>query len=125
MDERLPRPPAHVEPYLRLLGPDRAVAFLLEFGGQRLYLPKRPGGTGPAAALLGADGMEALCSMRPGGVIRVPTCRRWLSHALSAKGSPVSEIARKLRVTDVMVWKYLREAPDDSSGPRPGDGRLF
>jgi hypothetical protein len=119
------RPPAHVEPYLRLLGADRAVAFLLAFGGQRLYLPQRPGGASQAEALLGSDGMAALCSMRPGEVIRVPTCRCWLSHELRARGLPVSEIARKLRVTDVAVWKYLRTAPDGSSDspPRRGDDR--
>jgi hypothetical protein len=123
----LPRPPAHVAPYVDLLGPERAVALLLSFGGSRLYLARDPGGRSEAEALLGRDGMEALCSLRPGEVIRVPTCRRWLSHVLKARGLSVNEIARRLHVTDVAIWKYLRDAPDGSSRPTgaaPDDRQL-
>lgn len=36
------RPPAHLEPYVRVLGTDLAIEFLLSFGGAELYLSPIP-----------------------------------------------------------------------------------
>ncbi|WP_168192222.1 hypothetical protein [Pararhodobacter marinus] len=40
---------------------------------------------------------------------RVPLANAWLSAMLAWQGLPVSDIARKLRVTDVTVRKMLKE----------------
>lgn len=111
----LPRAPAHVQPYLDALGPEACVAFLLEFGGSKLYLARDPEGRSEVEALIGKDRMHALCALLPGEVIRVPTCRRWLAHVLAAQGMAVNRICRKLHVTDVAIYKYLDESPDSSS----------
>ena len=41
----LPRPPAHLEPYVRILGVEGAMLFFLTYGGGELYIPRnaRPG----------------------------------------------------------------------------------
>lgn len=111
----IPRAPAHVQPYLDALGPEACVAFLLEFGGSKLYLARDPEGRSEVEALVGKSRMQALSAMRPGEAVRVPTCRRWLAHALKAQGMAVNKIARKLHVSDVAVYKYLDESPDNSS----------
>lgn len=111
----LPRAPAHVQPYLDALGPEAGVAFLLEFGGSKLYLARDPEGRSEVEALVGRARMQALSAMRPGEVIRVPTCRRWLAHVLAARGMAVNRICRKLHVTDVAIYKYLDEPSDNSS----------
>ncbi|MGR3481654.1 helix-turn-helix domain-containing protein [Salipiger marinus] len=122
----LPRPPAHVAPYVEVLGHDLTVAFLLEFGGARLYWARDPKGRSEAEALIGPEKLRDLGRVWGGEVSRVPTARVWLAHALHAWGLPVNQIARRLHVTDVAVGKYLRRAPDNSSAPQPqrrGDDR--
>lgn len=122
----LPRPPAHVAPYVEVLGHDLTVAFLLEFGGARLYWARDPKGRSEAEALIGPEKLRDLGRVWGGEVSRVPTARVWLAHALHARGLPVNQIARRLHVTDVAVGKYLRRAPDNSSAPQPqrrGDDR--
>ncbi|ALF02072.1 MULTISPECIES: hypothetical protein [Salipiger] len=116
-----PRAPSHVAPYVEALGHDLAVEFLLKFGGSRLYWAQDPKGRSEAEALVGAEKLRALASMRAREVTRVPTARPWLAHSLRRKGLPVNQIARMLHVTDVAVSKYLRQPPDNSSGPPPRD----
>jgi len=121
----LPRAPAHVAPYVEVLGHDLTVDFLLEFGGARLYWARNPKGRSEAEALIGAEKLRELGRVWGGEVSRVPTARVWLAHALHARGLPVNQIARRLHVTDVAIAKYLRQAPDNSTSdaPRRGDDR--
>jgi hypothetical protein len=106
---RYPRPPANLEPYVAVLGPDLAIDFLLRFGGARLYVPSQPGGRSAAEKMIGAERLRLL-SLRLGERLthRVPIGNRWIVAALAARGASVGDIARTVRVTDVSVIKWLR-----------------
>ena len=103
-----PRPPAHVEPYVRVLGAELAVQFLLEFGGAELYLPKTPKGGSRVEQLLGQDRFAALAALHLPR--RVPTAKPWIARHLKLTGLSDAEIARRLHTTDVTVRKYLADA---------------
>lgn len=103
-----PRPPAHIEPYVRVLGQALALQFLLEFGGAELYLAKTPQGSSRAEELLGPEHFAALSQL--GLPRRVPTAKPWLARVLKQEGLSHAEIARKLHVSDVSVRAYLADA---------------
>lgn len=103
----LPKPPAHVAPYVRVLGHDGAVEFLLEFGGAELYLSRSPSGRSRLARRFGkrkAAELAAAAELLPA---RIPTAKAFIARVLRARGLPVAEIARRLHVSDVQVRKYL------------------
>ncbi len=102
-----PKPPAHVEPYVRVLGPELAVTFFLEFGGGQLYLAERPKGGSRVEQLLGADQVAALAALHLPR--RVPTAKPWIARHLKFTGLSHQEIARRLHTTDVTVRKYLAD----------------
>ncbi|TDE40945.1 helix-turn-helix domain-containing protein [Antarcticimicrobium sediminis] len=103
----LVRPPAHIAPYVRVLGQDGALAFLLELGGAELYIAKSPKGRSRLVQVVGQDKAEALARVADELPSRIPTAKPWIARVLKAKGLPVAEIARKLHTTDVTVRKYL------------------
>ncbi|GAB1381367.1 helix-turn-helix domain-containing protein [Pararhodobacter aggregans] len=114
-----PRPPAHVEPYVRILGYEGAVAFILEFGGAEIYLPmtRTAAARSPVAQHLGVDAVIALATA--GLPRRVPTAKPWLARVFWSEELRVQEIARRLHVTDVTVRKWL----GDDAGSRRADER--
>ena len=114
-----PRPPAHVEPYVRILGYEGAVAFILEFGGAEIYLPmtRTAAERSPVAQHLGVDAVIALAIA--GLPRRVPTAKPWLARVFWSEELRVQEIARRLHVTDVTVRKWL----SDAQGLRRADDR--
>ena len=113
-----PRPPAHLEPYVRILGDEGAVAFLLTYGGSELYIPRDPKPGHPLVDLLGFDCALALGAAADRLPRRVPTGKPWLAAWHAAKGLPASRIARILHTSDVSVRKWLKSAPS-----RGGDDR--
>ena len=106
----LPRPPAHVEPYVRILGVEGAITFLTHFGGGELYLPRTAGGRNPVAPLLGAEAAMALGQAADRLPRRVPTAKPWIAAVWRAQGLPVAEIARRLHASDVAVRGWLKKA---------------
>lgn len=117
-----PKPTAQVEPYVKVLGVDTAIEFLLAFGGAEISLSVNPTSRSKVVQLVGRKKAIAL-ARTPRLPRRVPTARKWLVMALGAKGLPVNEIARKLHVTDVAVRKWRREygiAPKSARG-KPDD----
>ena len=116
----LPRPPAHVEPIVRVLGAPLAVRFLMRFGGAELYLAADPKGRSAVAGLLTTEQAAALAALHLPR--RVPTAKPWLAQYLhSVEGLSGAEIARRLHVTDVAVRGYLRGGP---KRPAPGHRQL-
>lgn len=111
-----PRPPAHVEPYVRVLGPERAVDFLLAFGGSEVCLPRRPGPRSAVARVVGTEAVARLAALDLPA--RVPTAKPWIAAVLRAQGLPVAEIARRLHVSDVTVRRWTQARAEDPRQPR-------
>lgn len=107
----MPRVTAQVEPYVRVLGVDLTMQFLLQFGGAELYLSNDPKGQSAVEALLGYDKAKDLAA-RPSLTMqrRIPLAKRWLAKMLDWQGHSASHIARTLRVTDVSMRRWLKDA---------------
>ena len=116
----IPRPPAHVEPYVTALGAEAAVQFFLHFGGAELSIPRNPK---PGSDLVESMGMEAslaLCALAQRTILqrRVPIPKPWLARYLKAvDGLSHAAIARKLHAADISVRRWVagfddREFPD-------------
>jgi hypothetical protein len=119
MSPPLPPAPAHLEPWVRILGPEAVVEFLLAYGGGELYLPRGRPHDG-VAAVVGAEVAMTLAQAADRLPRRVPTAKPWLAHVLRGRGLSVTEIARRLHVSDVAVRAMLRRDP--RSGQPVPDG---
>jgi hypothetical protein len=116
----IPRPPAHIEPYVAALGAERAVRFLLAFGGADFYIAKDPKGASKAVEVIGLDGLRALSEIRDRLQYRVPTGKNWIARYLSVvEGKSKAEIARTLHSSNTSVTRWLlEERRQPSSDPR-------
>lgn len=106
----IPRPPAHVQPYVDALGAATAVEFFLRFGGAELYIPRDPKGGSELAATLGMPAARALAALADRTVLprRVPIPKAWLARYLKITGGlSHAEIARRLHWTDVSVRRAI------------------
>lgn len=112
-----PKPPAQVAPYVAVLGPELTVPLLLSFGGAELYVPVTPKGRSRLEQLVGAEKTAALAQATHLMQRRVPLANAWVAACLYFDGWSVSEIVRRIRVTDITVRKYLRRY--DMGGGRP------
>ena len=119
-----PRAPAHLAPYVRVLGVDAAIAFFLEFGGAEVYLAPSPKGRSRVAQVVGiaaAARLAEVCSQK-----RVPVAKTWIAQVWHARGLPVAEIARRLHTTDVTVRSWIRRgAPSGRDEDDDPQLRLF
>ncbi|MGC9368690.1 MAG: helix-turn-helix domain-containing protein [Paracoccaceae bacterium] len=113
------QPPAHIEPYVRVLGQDGALEFLLGFGGAELYMTETPKSRSRLVQAVGRERAVALARAAEHLPRRIPTAKPWLAQVLKAKGLSVAEIARRLHVSDVTVRKYL----GGGNGRPPSDPR--
>lgn len=105
-----PRHPAHLDPYVEVLGPALAVSFLVMFGGSQLYFPNDPGGRSAAEALIGADRLRDLGQRMREPRVEVPIPRSWLIRALHAEGLSVPQICRALKTSGTNVKRIIRQA---------------
>lgn len=121
----LPRPPAHLEPYVRILGVEGAITFLLTYGGGELYIPRRARENAPLARLLGLEAASALAAAADRLPRRVPTAKPWIARVRAAQGLRVVEIARSLHVSDVTVRGWLKGAKRSAPEVDPRQPRLF
>jgi len=109
-----PKPPAQVAPFVDILGPELTLQLLLRFGGAELYIPQNPTGRSRLETLIGRDKIKALAQSDHLLRRRVPLANPWVAACLHFQGIATNEIARKLRITDVTVRRYLKryEAQD-------------
>lgn len=105
-----PPPPAHLEPYVRVLGADGAIEFLLTFGGGEIYLTTTPNRRARVVELIGLERASALAAAVGQMKVRVPTAKPWIARCLRAQGVTVADIARKLHVADVSVRRWLNDS---------------
>lgn len=105
-----PAIPANVEPYVRVLGVDGAIDFLLEFGGAELYLARTPQRRSKLVALVGEDKATKLAAAAERLPKRVPLAKRWIAEVWSGQGLSTAQIARRLRASDVAVRGWLKPA---------------
>ena len=103
--------PAHLQPYVNSLGLEKAVAFLLAFGGSYIYLSENPPDRSPVALQVGAAEAALLARTIGTGSIRVPTGKPFLAAVFRSKRYTVNQIARELHVTDVTVRNWFKD-PD-------------
>jgi hypothetical protein len=109
----LPPPPAHVEPFVQVLGAEGAFDFLMRFGGAELYLSPTPKGRSEVELLVGADKVAELAAL--GLPRRVPTAKPWLAAVMKSRGLSHAEIARRLHTSDVAVRGWLTAKPATDS----------
>lgn len=124
----LPPIPAQLEPFVRVLGPDDAVTFLMTFGGAEMYFAKAPKGRSRLAQVLGFEKAEALAAeaeSNPSMPRRIPLGKAWIAQLHHQRGLPVAEIARRLHTTDVTVRKYLANRGESTPVEDPRQPRLF
>ncbi|MEM7667731.1 MAG: helix-turn-helix domain-containing protein [Pseudomonadota bacterium] len=114
----MPKPDAHLQVYVDILGIDGAVKFLLEFGGAEMYFPANPKGNSELARVMGIEKARALCAASDRMKGRIPTGKPWLAKVMRAKGLSNAQIARKLHVIDNTVRRYLEGEPKRPDGPR-------
>lgn len=117
------RPPAHIEPYVNMLGEERAVKFLLAFGGQRIHIPQSPARWGHIAEIVGEEGAAALAQAASRLPQRTPVAKPYLAQVLFTQtkddGSAMTkrELAGILHVSDETIRRYLLK--DGASRPAP------
>lgn len=110
------RVPAHLHPYVETLGVDRAVEFLLEFGGGTYYLAADPKGNSEVARWLGTDdGARLVARLRSAAAhpyLRIPVAKPWIATVMRSRGATIQAIARKLHATDTSVRGWLHKEDD-------------
>lgn len=109
----LPRPPAHLAPYVDALGVDMAVEFLLTFGGAEMYYSRRPTPRSQLVQKFGMDAARVLATAAQDHNLpnRVPTGKRWIAQVLHCQGASIASIARTLHTSDTTVRRYVRRTP--------------
>lgn len=104
--------PAHVQPYVEVLGLDLAVTLLLEFGGAPLYLPdSRARSDSRIVQTIGKDNAMALGRKLGRGLVKVPLAKPFIAAYYLHQGMAVVEIARQLRADLRTVQRWLPERP--------------
>lgn len=118
-----PRPTAQVQPFVDALGVDRAVEFLLAFGGAELYLPRDPRPSSKLVEVMGIDAARALGEVAQRVMMpdRIPTAKPWIARVLRSRGLPNAEIARRLHVADFTVRRWIAGHGSDGTSPVPGN----
>lgn len=104
--------PAHVQPYVDVLGVDLAVTLLMEFGGAPLYLPSsKVRADSRLVQTVGKEKALALGKRIGGGLVKVPLAKPFLAAYYLSQGMPVVEIARTLHIDLRTVQRWLPERP--------------
>ena len=119
-----PPTPAHLQPYVEVLGVEGAIELFLALGGSEVYLAGiAPTGESLIAERIGADRQMALAARIRYPKTRVPIPKRWIAHCMRATGLSTAEIGRRLHTTDSTIRRWLAKAPASSDGRKRPDPR--
>lgn len=118
-----PRPPAHIEPYVRILGVQPTIEFLLTFGGAEIYLTSSPKRRARLVEMIGAEKAAELAETIARLKVRVPTAKPWIACCMKTEGLSIAEIARRLHTTDNTIRRWMTIDPGEDGGGRAGGGR--
>lgn len=114
--------PAEIALYVEELGHVLAIELFLTMGGAYCYFAVEPAPGSEISRVIGAEGVSRIgrrlkASDRPGANrVRVPLAKAWVARYLFAEGWTIADIARRVRVSDVTVKKYLTPS-DAPPGP--------
>lgn len=123
----IPRPPAHIEPYVTALGAEAAVQFFLHFGGAEFSIPRKPKPGSDLVEKLGIEAAWALCALADRTALqrRVPIPKPWLARYLkTVDGLSHAAIARRLHASDISVRRWVA-GHDDRAFPNKDQLSLF
>lgn len=109
--------PAHLQIFVEALGEEKAVEFLLAFGGARLHIPVKPTPRSELVTVLGEEAATALAKRRDSIPAEIPTGKKWIAQRLHAAGLSQMKIARRLHVTRATVHRYI--SPDTAQSSQP------
>ncbi len=101
------RPPAHLAPYVEILGETRAIVFLLTFGGGNVYLSGRQADS-RIRTILDEATIARLRDEFGHRIDRVPVGKTWIAQVWADHDVSVLEIARRLHTTDKTVRSWLK-----------------
>lgn len=120
-----PTPPAQIEPFVRVLGVEGALSFLMTFGGAEMVYHRNPVRS-QLAKVMGIEAAKSLAEedARQGLPRRVPLAKPWCAQVLREKGLPVAEIARRMHASDVAVRRWLKQTSNVRI-PDPRQASLF
>lgn len=99
--------PDFVEQLEPIVGRERTVRVLLEYGGQTMPLARTPGPDSKLCQIIGVDAAAALGIEFCGRAVDVPLCREFLARHFRSQGLGALDIARQLRVSKRSVYRYL------------------
>lgn len=103
------RVPAHLQPYVTAIGIEKAVAFLLAFGGSYIYLSDNPQDDSKIVTVIGKAATIALAKRVGVGGLACPVGKPFIAaHLKYNKGLNTNDIARELHTTHATVRKWLK-----------------
>ena len=102
-----PPPPKAAQRFVDAIGVEAAIDLMLSFGGSEIFLPSKPTNRNALERAIGLRNIEKLVASSVEMKTRVPLANKWLAKCLYAQGLSKAAIARKLRITDVRVRRYL------------------
>ena len=112
-----PVTPAHLQPYVEVLGVEGAIELFLALGGSEVYLAGiAPTGQSLIADQIGAERQMALAARIRYPKTRIPIPKQWIAQCMRATGLSTAEISRRLHTTDSTVRRWLARA---SAGADP------
>lgn len=109
MADRIP-PPAHVAPWVEILGEETAVDVFLRLGGSIINLAYTPRSS-DLAKIAGEDKAAALGRRLGSGNIKVPVPKIWITQVLYYHGATQQDIARRLHIDVATVARQLKATP--------------
>ncbi len=102
--------PAHVRPFVEVLGREKAIELFMKFGGTGIYLAKKPQERLEIGSILSVPQIMALTQVLGSGYHRLPIPKEYLvKYFTLVKGWSVKRIARELHITDMSVYRNKRD----------------